>query len=71
MGAYSLMAHSSNASVFGDHINGHHYRGGLPLYPYDSEVHEAVWVIQRVWGKRQLRRGEAQSLIRRAFIGNR
>ena len=57
-GALALSSSSSNGSVFGDHLNGHHYRGGLPLFRYDREAHEAAWALQRVWHKRKLRRGE-------------
>jgi len=42
---------------------------GARLFAWSADAHEAAWVVQRVWRKRQLRRGEAQTLIRRGFAG--
>jgi len=42
---------------------------GPRLFAFSTDSHEAAWVIQRLWRKRQLRRGEAQTLIRRAYEG--
>jgi hypothetical protein len=45
------------------------FGGAAPLFPYAAEAHQAAWLLQRCWKKRQLRRGAAQTLILRAFHG--
>ena len=63
----------AGAEKHGQHDGGHarneHAPGGLPLFPYDTDTHEAAWVVQRIWKKRMLRRSVAQAHIVRAFRG--